>query len=77
MEELINQLTAHYRSVIQNITIAGKAELNITLNSGADAVDFSQNLQDHLVEILDELTIVKINILAVDGKVVDSFSSNQ
>jgi len=77
METLISRLKSKYQDQIKEIKTVDKAEISITIKSGIDAPTFSQDLQDHLVEIVDELTIVQVNVLAEDGKVLDSFSTNQ
>ncbi|MDQ8051619.1 MAG: hypothetical protein REI78_01270 [Pedobacter sp.] len=77
MEKLINQLQQAYPHEIKEIKVAGPAEINIYLNDGAVAEKFSQELQDHLVSTIDELTIIKINVYDSAGTLRDSFASNQ
>jgi hypothetical protein len=77
MEELIEQLQQTYFNEIANIKAVGKAEICITVADGSNAEHFSQELQDHLVATIDELDIIKINIVDSQGTVRDSFATNQ
>jgi len=77
MDTLILKLKSKYQDQIKEIKTVDKAEISITIRSGIDALAFSQDLQDHLVEIIDELTIVQVDILSEDGKVLDNFATNQ
>lgn len=77
MENLIATLKEKYANQISVINQAGAAEINIHLNDNVNPAVFIQNLQNHFVELADELTIVKINIIDVNDNRVDSFSSNQ
>ncbi len=77
MDTLISKLKSKYQNQIKEINTVDKAEISITIRSGIDASAFSQDLQDHLVEIIDDLTIVQVDILSEDGKVLDSFATNQ
>ena len=76
MKELIEKLKRTYNDRIASIDSTGAAEINIRLNEGA-ARDFVQTLKDHLIELVDELTIVKINVFDDQGVLIDSFASNQ
>jgi hypothetical protein len=77
MEELIEQLRNKYYSTISDIKTTGKAEITLTVADEKNAENFSQELQDHLVEIIDGLTILKINIVDCQGTLIDSFATNQ
>ncbi len=77
MDTLISKLKSKYHDQIKEIKTVDKAEISITIRSEVHAAVFSQDLQDHLVEIIDELTIVQVDILSEDGKLLDSFATNQ
>lgn len=77
MEKLIQHLQEAYPDQIASINKAGSAEINISLHANADAAQFSQSLQDHIVALTDEFTILKVNILDEKGGVKDSFATNQ
>jgi hypothetical protein len=77
MENIIQQINQKYKGEVNHIQKVGKVEISITLNRDVKAADFAQKLQDDLVKIIDELTIVKINIVDADGNLCYSFSSNQ
>lgn len=77
MDTLISKLKSKYQDQIKEIKTVEKAEISITIKSGIDAPEFSQDLQNHLIEIIDELTIVQIDVLSEDGKILDSFATNQ
>ncbi|TKC02609.1 M18 family aminopeptidase [Pedobacter cryotolerans] len=77
MENIIQQINQKYEGEINHIQKVGKVEISITLNRDVKTADFAQKLQDDLVKIIDELTIVKINIVDADGNLCDTFSSNQ
>lgn len=77
MEELIEQLRNKYYNSIATIKTAGKAEITVTIAKETDATNFSQELQDHLIENIDKLSIVKINIVDCQGFLIDSFATNQ
>lgn len=77
MEALIKQLKQTYPNKIAQINVAGTAEINITLAADTKAESFSQELQNHLVNTIDELEIIKINIIDSKGDVRDSFATNQ
>ena len=53
------------------------AELSISLKKEVNPADFAQKLQDNLLAIIDDLSIVKINIIDANGTLTGSFSSNQ
>ena len=75
MENIIQQINQKYKDEVNHIHKVGKVEISITLNRDVKAADFAQKLQDDLVKIIDELTIVKINIVDADGNLCDTFSS--
>jgi hypothetical protein len=77
MEKLIKQLQQAHSNEIASITPIGKAEINIVLNDGTEAESFSQTLRNHVVEEIDELEIIKINIVDAQGAIKDSFATNQ
>jgi hypothetical protein len=77
MEKLIESLKSKYAKAIDSVTIAGKAEINITIKNGVNADTFSQELQDHLIEVVDPLSIFQFNILDHNGEQRDSFATNQ
>ena len=77
MENIIQQINQKYEGEINHIQKVGKVEISITLNRDVNTADFAQKLQDDLVKIIDELTIVKINIVDANGNLWHTFSSNQ
>ncbi|RZL43550.1 MAG: hypothetical protein EOO93_28325 [Pedobacter sp.] len=77
MEKIITQLQSKYNNEIDRIETIDKSEISIVLNNGVDSAAFSQELQNHLVEIIDELTILQINIVDAKGNVKDRFATNQ
>lgn len=77
MKELIEQLAAKYPLQIAKVSPIAEAELEVCLKEGVNFPAFSQNVQNHLLEMVDELTIVKVNILDHQGNIVDSFATNQ
>lgn len=77
MENIIAQLQSKYKKQIVKIETIDKAEISIVLADGVNASAFSQELQNHLVEIIDELTILQINIVDAKGDVKDQFATNQ
>ena len=77
MENIIQQINQKYKGEVNHIQKVGKVEISIMLNRNINATDFAQKLQDDLVEIIDELTIVKINIIDAHGNQINTFSSSQ
>ena len=77
MEKIVTQLQSKYNNEIDRIETIDKSEISIVLNNGVDSAAFSQELQNHLVEIIDELTILQINIVDAKGNVKDRFATNQ
>lgn len=77
MEKIITQLQSKYNTEINKIETIDKSEISIVLNNGVDSAAFSQELQNHLVEIIDELMIIQINIVDAKGNVKDRFATNQ
>lgn len=77
MEELVAKIQDSYYKEIANIQIVGRAEICITIANGSNAEHFSQELQNHLVENIGDLDLLKVNIVDTQGAVVDSFATNQ
>ena len=77
MEKIVTQLQSIYNNEIDRIETIGKSEISIVLNNGVDSAAFSQELQNHLVELIDELTILQINIVDAKGDVKNRFATNQ
>ena len=77
MEKIIAQLQSKYSTQIKKIDKIDKTEISIYLNDGVNAAEFSQDLQNHLIEIIDEFTILQVNIVDSKGDVKDQFASNQ
>jgi hypothetical protein len=77
MEKLIKYLQETYGNEITSTKAIGKAELQITIGSGVNVGEFSQSLQDHIVEHINDMDIVKIDIVDADGNLKDSFATNQ
>lgn len=77
METVMQQLKLRFNHQIEAITTVGKAEMTIELKPEVELALFSQQLQDHLVDLIDGLTLLRINIVDHTGKLCDSFASNQ
>ena len=77
MENISQKITEQYRAEIDQIKKVGNAELSVELSKDVNANEFAQKLQDNLLTIIDDLSIVKINIIDANGVMIDSFSSNQ
>jgi len=77
MEELIDQLNHFLGKRVESIKQKGPAEIEITVNKIEDVEGLSEELKDHIVEIIDENTLAKISFVAPNGQEVDSFSLNQ
>ena len=77
MEKIIAQLKSKYSNQIDYIDTIDNTEVSIHLAQGVEGTIFSQELKNQLVEIIDELTILQINIVDSNGDVVDNFATNQ
>lgn len=77
MKEIVQKLNDQYADRIETINQKGATELLISLKEEVDTERFSQDLRDHLVEIIDSQTIIKVNILNSNQELVDSFATNQ
>lgn len=77
MEKLLQEITNRYPQQVSQIEQIKPTEINITLNDNTDIASFSQELQDHIIALIDELTILKVNLLSANGTIRDSFSTNQ
>lgn len=76
MEEIIQQLAKTYQHQIAQLDRVSATEINVSLKNNVDATSFAQELKDHLVDLIDELTILKVNILDENG-LLNTFSTNQ
>ena len=77
MEELINQLKTFFGDRSKNIFKTGPAEIEIVISDYEDAAQLATELKAHIIKIIDENSIAKINIVNEGGDLVDSFSLNQ
>jgi len=77
MEQIISQLREKYSTEIKNIAKVEETVIAIELLETVQLADFAQSLKDHLLELIDELTILKVNIVDANGKLLDSFATNQ
>jgi hypothetical protein len=77
MENIIQKINQKYGVEVDQIKKIGQAEIAIYLEQSIDTTAFAQKLQDNLLDIIDDLSIVKINIIDANGIMIDSFSSNQ
>lgn len=77
MEELISQLQTFLGRRAKDIEIKGPAEINVTVAEDEDVSALSAELRSHILEIIDENTFAKINIISSDSAEKDSFSLNQ
>jgi len=77
MEKILTQLQSKYNTQINKIETFDNAEISIFLADGVNVSAFSQELQNHLVEIIDELTILQVNIVDAKGDLKDQFATNQ
>ena len=77
MEKLIVQLKEKYQASISDIKKVGVAEINIVLNNAVDGEKFARDLKNHILEVIDDQTIMKFDISTVNGELLDSFATNQ
>lgn len=77
MENIIQKITQQYGSEVNYIKKIGTAEIAVQLKKDVNTTNFAQKLQDNLVDIIDDLTIVKVNVIDANGNLIESFSSNQ
>ena len=77
MEKLIEQLKAFLGNRIMDLKIKGPAEVDILIDDGQPVESLASELRNHIIEIVDENTLAKINFVRADGTLADSFSLNQ
>ena len=77
MEKLIEQLKAFLGNRIMDLKIKGPAEVDILIDDKQPLEPLASELRNHIIEIVDENTLAKINLVRVDGTLADSFSLNQ
>jgi len=77
MEKLIEQLKAFLGNRIMDLKIKGPAEVDILIDDKQPSEPLASELRSHIIEIVDENTLGKINLVRADGTLADSFSLNQ
>jgi hypothetical protein len=77
MEKLIEQLKAFLGNRIMDMKIKGPAEVDILIDDEQPLEPLASELRNHIIEIVDENTLAKINLVRADGTLADSFSLNQ
>lgn len=77
MEKLIEQLKAFLGNRIMDLKIKGPAEVDILIGDKQPLEPLASELRSHIIEIVDENTLAKINLVRADGTLADSFSLNQ
>lgn len=77
MEQLIEQLKAFLGNRITDLKIKGPAEVDILIDVKQPVEPLASELRNHIIEIVDENTLAKINFVRADGTLADSFSLNQ
>ncbi|AZI27411.1 MAG: hypothetical protein EOO20_14775 [Chryseobacterium sp.] len=77
MEELINQLKSFLGNRVEAVRAKGPAELEIVIGEMEDVERLSSELKAHIVELVDENTLAKIDFVTAEGKEIDSFSLTQ
>ncbi|GAA4205359.1 hypothetical protein GCM10022289_24640 [Pedobacter jeongneungensis] len=77
MEELIRQLKTFLGNSARAIKVKGPAEIDIVVNENENIEALLARLQAHIIEIVDENTLGKINLVSPDGELKESFSLNQ
>ena len=64
MEELTMELKAVLSSLIRGTAIKGPAEINLLMAENEEPVRSTAVLNAHIVEIIGELTLAKINLVS-------------
>lgn len=77
MEKLIEQLKAFLGNRIMDLKIKGPAEVDILIDDEQSLEPLASELRNHIIEIVDENTLAKINFVRAEGTLADSFSLNQ
>ena len=77
MEELINQLKKYLGNRVEEVRSKGPAEVEIVIGEMEDIDQLSAGLKAHIVEIVDEITLAKIDFVTPEGKELYSFALNQ
>lgn len=77
MEELINQIKAFLGNRVEDVRQKGEAELEIVIGEMEDVERLSAELKAHILELVDENTLAKIDFVTDEGKEVESFSITQ
>lgn len=77
MEELIRHLKDFLGNRVEAVNVKGPAEIDVIVNEKEDVESLSASLKSHIIDIVDENTLAKINLVSASGKVEDSFSLNQ
>jgi hypothetical protein len=77
MEKLIEQLKTFLGNRIMDLKIKGPAEVDILIDDKQPLEPLASELRNHIIEIVDENTLAKINFVRADGTLADSFSLNQ
>lgn len=77
MEELVNQLKDFLGNRVEGVRQKGPAELEIVIGEMENVERLSAEIKAHILELVDENTLAKINFVTTEGKEIDSFSLTQ
>lgn len=77
MNELIEQLKEYLGTRVEDVRRKDTAELEIVIGEMEDVEALAADIKQHILEIVDENTLGKINFVTPDGEEVYSFSLTQ
>ncbi|RZK17198.1 MAG: hypothetical protein EOO86_13160, partial [Pedobacter sp.] len=74
MKTLINTLKDFLGNRVEDVRQKGPAELEIVIREMENVERLSAEIKAHILELVDENTLAKINFVTTEGKEIDSFS---
>ena len=77
MKTLINTLKDFLGNRVEDVRQKGPAELEIVIGEMENVERLSAEIKAHILELVDENTLAKINFVTTEGKEIDSFSLTQ
>ena len=77
MKELIGKIKNKLKGQVQDVYVAGPAEINIVVIDPAQAESLSVKLQEHIAEMADSTTIAEIRFIGTQNELLDRFPLNQ
>lgn len=77
MKTLINTLKDFLGNRVEDVRQKGPAELEIVIREMENVERLSAEIKAHILELVDENTLAKINFVTTEGKEIDSFSLTQ